>query len=304
MPDLRLQFLITARDYTVIEGEAVETNSVRGVAAAYIANMQRVDSLIRMFPSVFAMGVDYQYCLDVAKVEITGSMAKPESPEVREKIADRTTVLFESQRDLMSTGSEYESGRYLAFASDAEAELGRAGREVFQYLHPWLSALVVGTWTAVETLSGDLWEACVNTRPGQLSRLDGLPRTGGKSPGTNQERTISVNDLRRYNYDLRSAMGTILRRKFSFQTLDGIRRAYRAVFPAEAGDVLGAVTSTDLDELAVVRNLIVHRAGSCDPDYLSRAKGLPGIPQIVLGTPIPLDGQFVGGLIEKSFKNV
>lgn len=171
--------------------------------------------------------------------------------------------------------------------------------------------MIVATWTAVETLAGDLWEACVNTRPGQLSRLDGLPRDGGKgNSGGDSVRSISVNDLRRYGYDVRGRVGTILKENFSFQTREGIRRAYRAVFADKpnrppsphAAELLDAINSKVIDEIAVVRNAIVHRAGVCDADYLSESEGLLGIPQVALGEPTPLDDRFVGGLVERSFK--
>ena len=49
-----------------------------------------------------------------------------------------------------------------------------------------LTGSIVGTWTAIEALAGDLWEAALNAEPEILSKLNGLHRKKGKNESNKQ----------------------------------------------------------------------------------------------------------------------
>jgi hypothetical protein len=87
-----------------------------------------------------------------------------------------------------------------------------------------LSASIVGTWTAIEALAGDLWEAALNTEPEILAKLSGAKQT------KEGDKKIDLNYIHKYGYKLTQVMGTILRDRFRFITLEGIKEAYDAAF--------------------------------------------------------------------------
>jgi len=100
-------------------------------------------------------------------------------------------------------------------------------------------------------------------------------------------------------YDLRECMGTVLRDHFSFDRLDGIRKAYGSAF-GNAPNIDKMITDKALDSLSAVRNLIVHRATVVDAEYSRRAKYLP-IPNAPIGARITLNGDNVMGLVRGAF---
>jgi hypothetical protein len=85
---------------------------------------------------------------------------------------------------------------------------------------PMFSAYITGTWTAIEAMFGDLWEAALNTHPKKLATLNGKPRRDANKPKqTNQsvelekksdaDKKFDLNLVAKHEFDLRLCMGTI-----------------------------------------------------------------------------------------------
>lgn len=132
----------------------------------------------------------------------------------------------------------------------------------------WLFATAVYTWTAFECTAGDLWEEMLNQSPtighGVLSEL---PRN--KSDDGLSGLHIPVSLAAKFQFDLRRRLGTLLRSKFDFTSVDGIVKAYERAFgECEALEAL----SGELKELEHTRNLIVHRGGIVDERFLNVTK--------------------------------
>jgi len=83
-------------------------------------------------------------------------------------------------------------------------------------------------------------------------------------------------------------MGTILKYKYSFSTLPGIRRAYLDAFPENTVDQ--QIMDSTFDQLSAVRNVIIHSAGVCDDNYLQSQKETEGLPKGEKGEKIKLNG--------------
>jgi hypothetical protein len=91
-------------------------------------------------------------------------------------------------------------------------------------------------------------------------------------------------------------MGTILRSKREISGLSGIRAAYTEAFYDDTDVIKAAMDNPMLDGLSAIRNVIVHKAGRVDEEYLSRTKKLD-LPKVTLGEILPLDGEFVARLL-------
>jgi hypothetical protein len=157
----------------------------------------------------------------------------------------------------------------------------------------WLSAQIVGAWTAFETMTGDLWEAALNCHPAGLSEL-----RGKGTAATADGKMVSLMMLQKYKYDLSSKMGTLLKEKRSFDRLEDIRGYYAEAFYEGAGTIVKLLDEKSVDALAAVRNLIVHRASVVDQLYLNRTKSLTNVPRAAVGKPVVLDGKIVYDLIQ------
>jgi hypothetical protein len=175
------------------------------------------------------------------------------------------------------------------------------------------SAHITGTWTAIESMCGDLWEASLNAHPKTLASLLGKPSRIGKSSeaGSNsgeransetESKMVPLNLIQMNDFNIRDKMGTILRTRFEFTRLTTIRQAYSCAFSEKASRVDTALADKSLDAINTIRNALVHKAGIADAEYLRRADALK-IPKPKLGAPILLDGQVVADLIRPAIKS-
>jgi hypothetical protein len=91
-------------------------------------------------------------------------------------------------------------------------------------------------------------------------------------------------------------MGTILRERFEFSRLSDIREAYARAFDKDSSQIDEALTDKVIDALRIVRNVIVHKAGAADSEYLKMVSSLR-LPPAALGRPIVLTGENVVNLV-------
>jgi hypothetical protein len=145
------------------------------------------------------------------------------------------------------------------FALDVSGELSR----------PWLFAVTVYIWTAFECLAGDLWASSLNHATALAHKiLASIPNEDSEKSGLSR-RHIEVGLAARYGFDLRRRLGTVLKAKFDFSSIDGIQAAYKQAF----GTCGGLEGFHDvLMELEQVRHLIVHRGGVADAKFAKITK--------------------------------
>ncbi|MGA2818865.1 MAG: hypothetical protein ABSE67_21745, partial [Xanthobacteraceae bacterium] len=111
-----------------------------------------------------------------------------------------------------------------------------------------MMSYLTSAWTLFETAAGDLWEAALNHRPHGLADLRGERRyqrreTRRSSDDSGKlEKSVKLDLIRAEDWDTRNKMGTILRPKFAFTTLQGIRDAYEAAFYKKVDDIDQIVT--------------------------------------------------------------
>lgn len=162
-----------------------------------------------------------------------------------------------------------------------------------------LLAYLVQAHTAFETFAGDLWEAAVNIHPQVLAELK-----GSKSP--QDSKTIKLDVLQRHGYDLTGKMGTILRDggKVQFDSLRGIREAYSLAFGADCDAIIKPLQHESLTITAALRNVIVHRAGIADADYVNQTNGKALAPQASRGESVFIDGGTLSNLLGAAYPHV
>ncbi|MFL5328534.1 MAG: hypothetical protein ACJ8C4_06430 [Gemmataceae bacterium] len=111
---------------------------------------------------------------------------------------------------------------------------------VAEGLEATLISIITGAWTAFEGAAGDLWETALNLHPQILSALNGKPNRIGKEP-EQREANEAIKEGRKVDwsyvdrltsgtFNLDGKMGTLLKDKFKFSLLKGIKQAYSAAF--------------------------------------------------------------------------
>jgi hypothetical protein len=168
--------------------------------------------------------------------------------------------------------------------------------------------MLTSTWTAFEALAGDLWEAAVNVRSDRFADLGGIGDRIQKEAEMRGSRVVSnkdplanyINNAKKKGKKYRKRRGTRYRDNgtVSFDTLPKIRAAYSWAFKAPSAGIDDALCDPSLEVLVVVRNLLAHKAGTCDRRYVNDARAVPGCPRVGRGKQFPLRGDVVANLIK------
>jgi hypothetical protein len=157
-----------------------------------------------------------------------------------------------------------------------------------------LAAMLVGSWTAFEALATDLWVTAVNQRPMSLGvgalrapKRERSSSAGKETAETDKYTPMNLDILRQYRFNLGDCLGTMIKqkRKFDFNSLDGIQHAYCEAFSftdkkgtrrAPPGEVKKWFSGTDHDQLMILeslRHVLVHQGGRVDRAFLDRVGG-------------------------------
>jgi hypothetical protein len=286
---------------------------IREVAEVFAANIERMIALVELAP--LATGLTFLAGSNNLRSALVIAGVSEEIESSEEELHIEETKLYtpplstEIKREAMRCGY----GRLREW-SDSHAEMIPGVEAV-------LFSQIVLAWTAFETLAGDLWEAAINHHPHILARLDGPPKRIGKLAGAKEKEQpddedegnattgadsadsksvslIRIHDLSKGSCDLGKLMGSLLKKRFKFTTLGGIRKAYSVAFSKKSTAVDAALSKKHLDGLSLIRNLIVHRAGVADTEYEERAKSVPDIPHLTDGQRLELTGKLSRSLIE------
>ena len=307
----------------------VRDGAIKDVAGAYSENMQRVLSLLELPLNLVALLTRWKAIQDerfAAQRSTTSS-----NPNVFEGL---TQEQIKEARMQQKEGEE--RAKYLNdidFGWDAMNDVFQIvlrqipetdTRKMVQGCEAVLSAMIIGTWTAFETMAGDLWEAAINVCPKTLAELRGSGRriwqhildstrsrgvriaepsqpgvSQGGSKGPTDSKKVDLDrmaELTDGTFNLGPHMGTLLRPKFEFSILGDIRAAYGNAFWTHSNHIDEALSDRAIDALNLVRNLLVHNAGVADQIYLN---GIPGTPAPILGVndQLVLDGAIVLSLV-------
>ena len=289
------------------------------VAQAFVRNVYRLKRMMLAPAFVGDLASRMQRFTDIAEFEITGAVARSRrSPDhqgseifarMRELLAKDTRQLTDSssaddeEMDSLVMDAIETGGSYAVLLASAGGLMSSAFAALLQ-------SYVTSMWTIFETLAGDLWEAALNSKPDRLAPLKGSQGRLKKgrphfaamisTPRSDtSDKTVRLEWLQTHKWNLTNKMGTVLKSKFDFSSLDGIREAYACAFESgtETAEIDKILLDDALDILSALRNVIVHGGGNSHREYLARRKFLPALPEAQEGQPIPLDGENVSKTI-------
>lgn len=288
--------------------------SIEEIAAAFLSNILRLKSMMA-FPAFLAdFTSQVQRMMARAEFEQFGEFI------VEERFSDGPTAkaLFEKFRTLFSA----HTAKLASLRNDPEKlsklveDMVEKGGAVTVMLADTSAAennfdlammsILTSAWTTFETAAGDLWEAALNNRPFGLANLGGDKRYKGKrqkradDDTPKNDKSVRLDVIRDFEWDTRNKMGSILRTKFSFTALWGIREAYEAAFYKKSDGIDQIIMRDCFDRLSALRNLIVHKSAVADAEYLKQARDFPTLPQLSKGEQLRMDGKIVAGLVNET----
>jgi hypothetical protein len=315
--DYKLESLKIDETFRSLSDE-VSLPKIRDVAKSFIENVSRIESLASLPSGLFYWGSMLGANREIAFFEEAGFHSKSgKSPPL-----DLFSKIWENAEDRTKKESEFVHGspewREKVWKDGVE-NIDRLGKIVPEWLSEAidavLSGVVIGAWTAFETLAGDLWEAAVNECPsplmelgahsGRITKMSATRRgirpassESGKNP-SDESRQIPLNriiEISKRTLNLSECMGSLLRPKFEFSVLASTREAYSAAFKCHSSEIDTILSDTIIDATNRLRNVIVHNAGIADIRYTEGIIGTPA-PIVDSEKKVELDGKIAQVLI-------
>jgi hypothetical protein len=260
-----------------IDSGAFAQSGLADVVTRLCENQRRLARLAHMPVSFFNYGRKFQeiYAKLCAEQGISDT-----DDEFDEKMMERWNVgvglrkwMLGLVRNQSTIGRITSYGDVAGFASLNEAEESKASIEIFG------GSLLIQAWTVFESLSEDLWESALNFHPGTLAALSEKSR-------------ISFNDLQANSFDLRGKMGTILKESsvVGFRSLSAIQASYQLAFSRQGKSIQDVLSDPGLRYAAAVRNLLIHKGGVVDAEFIEQTAGIANVPATAIGDKFPLTG--------------
>ena len=295
----------------------IKTKLLLPVADAFISNAFRIHAIWKLKPDL----VEHA-CVTMSNVckvtyQLTGHVdtakALTDDPDFPNKLQNKIQELVES---VDNPESFFDSQRAIDRLEKLLDNYPPAWDEGFRAT---LAAMLTGAWTAFEVLASDLWEAALNAHPRTLCELSGkkdrISRKAGaigreKEEEKTDEHYESMSEARllqnikritRGTFNAGELMGTILKEKFPFHKLSGIRKAFTAAFSARFEKIDEILADKSLDKLNLVRNLFLHKGGVIEEKFARGAKEIGWEYPGDFDKDFPLDGQLVSDLIHPVF---
>lgn len=268
----------------------LKTQSIRPVGAAYERNVRRVYSLILFPPAAVNMAITVQRVID--KIDF-------QHPDIDSEV--RQQLIEEEVRRQMSNFADIMQQRGDRATEAIDAQQSAAFQILSAYSpqseegpEAWMAAQIIATWTAFEAMAEDLWEAALNAKPNILAKLAG--RDKSKPKAGDDPKRIKLDFIYKYRFKIEDRMGTIFieDQRYKFDSLKGIRQAYKDAFSQDYGDIDNILNAKGLDALSLIRNNLVHDGGIVDEGLLDRTADLPSaFTGLSIGDHMPLDGDIV-----------
>jgi hypothetical protein len=267
---------------------AAETENVeyRKVAVAFSENLERIISL-------HSLPVDLIHWAEIMAQSTIMARANAGVP-INSNASD-PQLASQSQAIFQQIFTEVFRGGLEAGANSVWARGGGILKQLIKaeitdekdYVIGGISALfasiIILGYAALETLASDLWVIAVNQKP----------ELAANYTEKNPDKQITLDVLKKYNFDLSGVMGHVLKdaNRVNFKSLDNIRKAYKDAFKAQLDAAF--VPYDDIRHAEKTRHLLAHRGGLIDAKFKEEMAGFEGYGDLEIGKHLLLTGTLV-----------
>ena len=293
----------------------------------YDANIERIRLMLAVPAITGEIRSLLTNCLDVAKFRITNSLDFTDDWKANEKEIDALWRVLANERvadlndkmNALKTGDATNDKRVdnevmkALFSKEAFiTSFAQTDKSCRVGMEHFIETSITSAWTAFEAMAADLWEAALNIHPRGLASLNAhhpkirLRKERDKEydgdqnehvPKRGDDKTILLRKLHDNDYDIQHKMGSILKYKYSFNTLYSIQQAYIDAFGVDSTDVYNAIMHTTFKQLSALRNVIVHNACICDVEYMKDQIDIDDLPKAEKGSKISINGSYANALL-------
>jgi len=245
--------------------------SLHGAVESFQENIIGVIDLLALPYVLIDMGLDVSARLLVEAIANARATAIGVSSEERRAFVDDVThKLAEESCTDEGHREEHRTRVHGVLASICQGSRGKSGSQAL------LQAGLVRVWSSLESLAEDLWELSLNTSIDQLGiaaaeRVLGDQELQKRNVEGLLAQSIQLHVLARHGWNISGKLGTLLKVKCDFTSVQGINRAFAAVFKDRTPvPQLGKIQ--ELREIELLRHLVAHRAGIVDEAYRGVSK--------------------------------
>ncbi len=284
-----------ASRYSLVED--FDKNGLGVPLQTFIDGVHRVGQQANLLLSAYYYGTQVQYVEDCIRVSRTGTLNRnspwrekgdttpvdPQTIDIEFQILDATIQVEDKIAEGEAEFPNYVRGLNPRFMANFVAAWNDDKQR--NSLRALYESLVLLAWITFETVAEDIWEAAVNSRPSKLAIGN-----------------IAVDVLKMHRFDVRNKLGTVLKYKDgrSFRTLAGIQVAFDESFSDQGKKIHTILYDPQIRYASAVRNVIVHKAGRIDQEYLDQVAQVPDAIRLQEGTPFPLTGKLTYDIGEKA----
>jgi len=231
-------------------------------AATFTANVSRVNAMCMVPGYAFMNGESWAEALAKAMQQLqTNDKSKKEVHDLASKIWD--------QNDIQPMNGELKRKQFFEANSNAVKMATLPGRVLSHAaLHAHLQSIIIQAWSAFEIVAEDLWKKCF---------AEGLSSI---AMPTKQEMD---------------------RQKIGFRSRLKMRNGYFYVFNRDNAELASVLNNQGIDALSLMRNVLVHSAGTIDQRFLDDSDGIAALSPIRANGPgarIEVNGKLVRELVD------
>lgn len=125
-------------------------------------------------------------------------------------------------------------------------------------------------WTIFESTTKDIWVFLLNNFQSLFLNNILDSKTDSEVEGVNGK-FISISLLGKFDFNVNNRLGDILSNKYDFTSCSGIRRAFGDLDKSKT-NYFQFLSDQELFRLESIRNLVVHKAGIIDDQFLRKVK--------------------------------
>jgi hypothetical protein len=273
--------------------ETIKNNKVKEVTAAFETSINRVVALGHL--PMMATSLSYMVGHSSREACAVFGISPSQMGEMPEDVSRYTNYKIDSYAK--AVGDSHFRWEIRVRGSHLLNELvTMIGAFVADGIEAVLSAMIVESWGAFESLSEDLWKTAVNICPS--AAVTNMTKRAQILKPSNAA-TISISVLQGRKFDLRSCFGDMLveERKVNFHKFNDTKKAYKIAL----GDDIEAELSkhNDLYAIEQIRNLLAHRGGVADRKFIDEMIQHGNYNTTKIGDKIRLDGPLVCSIIDE-----
>jgi hypothetical protein len=278
------------------EGLSCENSELQPIAAAFIRNMNRVRGIGTLSINLITVSI----VNEAARVEALANKKIPfHDPRILYGHPNFDSELFsevdQERKRLINQWAKddpkFHERMIKAGVQGMNIIIDENEAQSWDAVQATMAAMLIGLWTAFESLAQDTWIAAVNARAIPLAQRVLEP---GARLGTGEQlKSVSWKVIVTQGFNLRTSMGeTLLRqRAVDFQQLKTVRAAYNVAFDGQLEPVFQE-HHVELFRLETVRNLFVHKGGLVDRKFIERMGNEPDMKD-KLGRSLSVSGEYV-----------